>query len=402
MSASARSLLSLICVLSCLAVASRAAARSLLPEPQHIEVEGDPVQLDRDWTLIPGAEDEATMFAARWLADGLRDKTNGRLKLSIRKAESLPQFRIVLGVFGRHSRIDEALSRFGIRSIEGLDPEGYVLRVSKIEVLIAATADAGVFYGVQTLLQLVDPAGRLQQVSVEDYPHTRIRAVHSRRASVSGNPRSSPGVDDVRFSKDAKAAIDELARLKINTLIMRRNHDVFADKKSWLPEYQEVLRYCSDRHIELIPQVGNLSGSGPEPFDLLEGWHIAGEEFAFRERGGVEFAETPGLPWNTNLLSNGSFELGRSESLGWSIDDGTPHARWIRDKNQAFDGRFSMRLDAPDKPTHSGDPARSNTVFLRLDPVLKVPFLKPGIYLLTAVLEGPPQRRARTPEPSHR
>jgi hexosaminidase len=63
----------------------------------------------------------------------------------------------------------------------GDDPEGYRLTVAPERIEIAAPAPAGVFYGLQTLRQLVEhaePLRRVPALTVRDAPRFRYRGLH--------------------------------------------------------------------------------------------------------------------------------------------------------------------------------------------------------------------------------
>lgn len=53
---------------------------------------------------------------------------------------------------------------------DSLGDEGYVLKSTKKEILIEAKTGAGIFYGIQTFLQLIEKDGRFPLVEIHDYP----------------------------------------------------------------------------------------------------------------------------------------------------------------------------------------------------------------------------------------
>lgn len=58
------------------------------------------------------------------------------------------------------------------------DNEAYRLEISPKGVTLQATTDAGLFYGLQTLIQLTDPStGRVQAAIVEDAPRFAYRGI---------------------------------------------------------------------------------------------------------------------------------------------------------------------------------------------------------------------------------
>lgn len=61
-----------------------------------------------------------------------------------------------------------------------LGTEGYRLKITPHEILIRANLPAGVFYGLQTLGQMLDGAdqGKLPAVTITDYPRFSYRGMH--------------------------------------------------------------------------------------------------------------------------------------------------------------------------------------------------------------------------------
>src|SRR5665647_1408219 len=61
-------------------------------------------------------------------------------------------------------------------------PEGYILEVKDGQVIIQSRSEAGLFYGCQTLLQLLEDARdqhiNIPSCSITDYPGIAYRAVH--------------------------------------------------------------------------------------------------------------------------------------------------------------------------------------------------------------------------------
>ena len=115
-------------------------------------------------------------------------------------------------------------------SSSGTGPEGYRLTVTPEAVEIAASATAGVFYGIQTFLQLLPPggppaAGRVQvpALVIADGPRFGWRAY------LLDDARWFHGVDAVRM------VLEQMARLKMNRL-----HWYLADDQGWRIE---IMRY---------------------------------------------------------------------------------------------------------------------------------------------------------------
>ncbi|MEJ7676155.1 MAG: glycoside hydrolase family 20 zincin-like fold domain-containing protein [Chitinophagaceae bacterium] len=98
--------------------------------------------------------------------------------------------------------------------------EGYSIEIKANQVAISAADQAGLFYGCQTLMQLIEDA-HAQQIeipacAITDYPEIAYRAVHL----------------DLKHHLDASSyyydMIDRLAKVKVNAIIV---------------EFEDKLRY---------------------------------------------------------------------------------------------------------------------------------------------------------------
>lgn len=157
--------------------------------------------------------------------------------------------------------------------------EGYVMAVSATQIKIIADGEAGLFYGCQSLEQLLEDAWDFKKpvpaCTITDYPVLAYRAVHF----------------DVKHHLDHMnyyyESIERLARYKINAVVFE-----FEDKLRYqlqplvgapqainIDEMAALTQYARDRNIEITPLV---QGLGHATFILKH------EEYkALRE-----------LPWN--------------------------------------------------------------------------------------------------------
>ncbi len=136
--------------------------------------------------------------------------------------------------------------------------EGYILEVRNEEVVISGSSEAGLFYGCQTLLQLLEDAQeqriQIPALKIVDYPGVEYRAVHW----------------DLKYHLDVMDSyyrmIDRLARVKINAVIVefedklryREAAKVGASHAMSIEEFAALCRYANDRHIEVSPLVQGL------------------------------------------------------------------------------------------------------------------------------------------------
>lgn len=138
------------------------------------------------------------------------------------------------------------------RSLTGLPQEsGYVLQVSASGIRIAAPEATGVFYGIQTLRQLVVKDGSgfaVPCVDISDYPAYRWRAF------MLDDARSFKGKDIVL------GLLDEMARLKLNVF-----HWHLTDDQGWRIEIKKYPRLTEVGAWRDSTQLGGYRGTTFDP-----------------------------------------------------------------------------------------------------------------------------------------
>lgn len=136
--------------------------------------------------------------------------------------------------------------------------EGYVLTIRGGAAEIVSSGEAGLFYGCQTLEQLLEDALQFEKnipaCIITDYPSINYRAVHF----------------DVKHHLDHMSyyyrSIDRLARYKINAVVFefedklrfRRQPLVGAPQSISIDEMAALTLYARERHIEICPLVQGL------------------------------------------------------------------------------------------------------------------------------------------------
>jgi hypothetical protein len=174
------------------------------------------------------------------------------------------------------------------------EPEGYFLEVNADAVVVAGADDAGAFYGLQSLRQLIE-GQRLEQwiqgIRVRDWPFKPFRGIKL----------YLPGHENVAYFK--RFVRDMMALYKFNKMILEVNAGMRLDRhpelnagwmelgrdlnytrrdRSWGPgrqfqdsanadtadggvlekeEVADLVRYAGQHHIEVIPEMPSLTHS---------------------------------------------------------------------------------------------------------------------------------------------
>lgn len=140
--------------------------------------------------------------------------------------------------------------------------EGYRLTVDREGAVVTSRSNTGLFYGCQTLRQLLEDSRDfgcpIPEVTVTDYPTIAYRAVHL----------------DTKHHLDRMEyyyrMIDKLASYKVNAVIWEledklrytRNPEIGAPNAISKQEMQSLCRYARERHIDVSPLVQGLGHAG--------------------------------------------------------------------------------------------------------------------------------------------
>ena len=258
-----------------LAAASGArAAPPLIPQPQEITPGRGGFSITPSAVIYvcrPGSpEDRLAAFSLR---DEIRLRTG--LRLGVRQGIPREAAGIALGVLGRDEEIREQVARPVTRE------QGYALEVTPGSIAICGADSAGLFYGMQTLLQLLPERGSaglttsgraIPALTIRDWPALRYRMVQydiARGQTV-----------NVAFCKHV---IRTLAHYKINQLMFYLEDDFkyraypFLGREGTFTHENasELSRFARDYHVELVPEIESLGHAGallshPELADLRD------------------------------------------------------------------------------------------------------------------------------------
>jgi len=136
--------------------------------------------------------------------------------------------------------------------------EGYVIELKNNQATISARDQAGLFYGCQTLLQLLEDAHdqniNIPACRITDYPDVAYRAIHL-------DLKHHVNTGDFYYK-----LMDQLAAIKINAVIIefedklryRKASVVGSGNAISVDEFAAISRYAKERNIEISPLIQGL------------------------------------------------------------------------------------------------------------------------------------------------
>ncbi len=221
-----------------------AAGYAVVPEPQEVELQTDTVlKFGPEWSLQTGPGVPAGDAATDSLRDLLKERfglnapvNSGTLvRLEIRPGSVQP---------GKATGVDKA----------AIADQAYRLETSPAGVTITANASEGLFYGVQTLVQLLRPrngALTLPQGSIVDWPDLPWRHIYW---------------DDAHHLDrlpELKRAVRQASFFKINGFSIKleghfqfKSAPALVEPYAMTPaEYQELTDYGLRYHVQVIPYI---------------------------------------------------------------------------------------------------------------------------------------------------
>ena len=212
----------------------------------------------------------------------------------------------------------------------GISAEGYRIDISARRAQLSAGDDAGLFYGLQTLLQLADERGNLPCVSIEDHPRYRYRGLHldvcrhffpvrfikhylDWMASCKLNTFHWHLTDDQGWRIEIKRypRLTEIGGYRTRTQIGGFHEDPITYEQGRYGGYytqdeiREVVAYAAERHIAVIPEIempGHATaalaaypelacGHGPKSFETSGRWGVLDDVFCPGKEQTFEFLE---------------------------------------------------------------------------------------------------------------
>ena len=223
---------------------------SVIPQPRQVSTNTERFTVDRS-TRVALADPRSTedQFAARDFIDDLKQTAEITIRTGGRGRRSILIGKLSLPV------IQSALQSAGVSVPANLHEEGYVLVSGSRGVVVGGSTSAGVFYGLQTLKQLVrggSEGAHVPGVHIVDWPAMRWRGVSD---DISRGP--VPTVDYI------KRQIRTMAAFKLNLHSFYMEHAFSSSEHPLIgpaggsltpDEIRDIIKFAQSYHVEIVPE----------------------------------------------------------------------------------------------------------------------------------------------------
>jgi hexosaminidase len=156
---------------------------SLVPAPREVHLRNGGFRVGPGTRIfVQLGHQSEDRIAAETLAEQIAEQSGLNLDILGAKASSKAAAGAIVLARLQDSRVRRFLARNGLRADAAMGDDGYLLFSDKSHLIVAANSGEGLFYGVQTLRQLLRPDGKLlvcPAVMIRDWPSLEKRSVGS-------------------------------------------------------------------------------------------------------------------------------------------------------------------------------------------------------------------------------
>ena len=151
----------------------------LVPAPKEVQLRDGGFRVGpRTRILVQLGHQSEDRIAAETLAEEVADQSGLKLNILGMKAAGKAEDGAIVLARLQDSRVRRFLARNGLKADQLVGEDGYLLFSDKSHLIVAANTGQGLFYGVQTLRQLLRPAGKglmCPAVGIRDWPSLERR-----------------------------------------------------------------------------------------------------------------------------------------------------------------------------------------------------------------------------------
>jgi hypothetical protein len=309
----------------------------LIPEPQQVKLGSDDFRISGEWRVERGPGVEATSPAEKVLRTGLEQ----RHAFKLAEGGSGPAIRLEVKAGSVPASNAQDKDR------DALTQQAYKLTLAKDGVTLTANAPPGLFYGAETLVQLVRPAGPgdaegswwLPEGEITDWPDLEYREVFWDEQN---------HLDHLEVIKQA---IRRAAYFKVNAFPLRLNeHFQYASAPGLVDPYamspaelQDLTDYGRQYFVQVVPYL-----DGPAHVNFI----LQRDEFTKLREFPNEAFEMCSTNPETYKLLDGMFQDLIDSTKGSPYFHLSTDEAWFigkADNDQCHEARRAKELGSPSK-----------------------------------------------------
>ena len=241
---------------------------TVIPEPQKVTLTGQDFEFTSSWRLQLGPGVKADDIAVVSLKEELQE----RFHLALSEAKGKGGSILSMGIDPHAVEVGVATDN----NKAALAEQAYKMKLSASGITISGNAPTGLFYAVQTLVQLLKPqAGKqwLPEAEISDWPDLELRLIYW---------------DDAHHLEHMdvlKAAVRQAAFYKINGFSMKleghfqyKHAPAMVEPFAMSPaELQDLTDYALKYHVQIVPY---LDGPAHDAFILKHPEYAGLREYA--------------------------------------------------------------------------------------------------------------------------
>jgi hexosaminidase len=373
---------------------------AVIPEPQQASLSPKDFRFGAEWSVEAGQGVDRNSEAQRWLGEEL----DSRFHISLGAGSSS------VGVLRLEIAPNSVTpGQTQDRDIEAIKSQAYKLDLSAAQIRIVANAPAGLFYGLETFVQLLkrrDGALWLPEGQIVDWPDLQIRSIYW---------------DDAHHLErlpELKRAVRQAAFFKINGFVIKlEGHFQYASAPAVVEpyalspaEFQELTDYGLRYHVQVIPYLDGPAhiafilkhpeyaglrsfpdsnyeacATNPDTYKLLTGMY---QDLLAANKGVKYFYVSTDEPYYIGMADNSQcHEAARAKELGsvgkLLAEFVTKTANYLHDRGRTvvFWGEFPLKAgDISSLPSHA---VNGETYGPEFDPLFKAHGMRQMFYAST-------------------
>jgi hexosaminidase len=227
----------------------------LIPEPKEVQLHAGSFRVTAATRILVEFGHQAEdRIAAETLAEEIHDQSGLKLSISGEKNEAKPEPSTIVLARLEDAKVKRFLASKGLKA-DPIGDQGYLLFSDDTHLIVAANTGQGLFYGVQTLRQLLHGDGQkliCPAVSIRDWPSMEWRGVQD---DISRGP--------IPTEEFMKRQIRTLAAYKVNLFALYMEHvfdfasqPLVAPKEAALTpqEINALVGYAKQLYVTILPE----------------------------------------------------------------------------------------------------------------------------------------------------